>query len=149
MPFALGLRSKLRLKGVDPKLVAVVKRAIEISEIDFSVIEGLRTRERQAELVKSGASKTLSSKHIVGRAVDLAPYIGGTIRFEWEPIFTIACAMDQAATELGVALRWGGVWDRLMSQYGGSPAAMRKAVDDYCTRHPGPDFIDGPHYELA
>lgn len=149
MGYKLGLRSLLRLQGVNPKLVAVVKRAIEISEVDFSVIEGVRTMAKQQEYYRTGASQTLQSKHLTGNAVDLAPYISGAIRFEWEPIFRIACAMDQAATEQGVRLRWGGVWDRIMTEYGGSPSAMRKAVDDYCRRHPGPDFIDGPHYEMV
>lgn len=148
MTYILGKKSLDRLSGVRPDLVAVVKRAIEITEQDFSVHEGVRSRARQAQLFKAGASKIMDSRHITGHAVDLVPYIGGQLRWEWKPIFHIAVAVDQAATELGVPIRWGGVWDKVMTEYGGSPAAMQREVDAYCIRHPGPDFIDGPHFEL-
>ena len=71
MGYSLSQRSLDRLDGVDEKLVAVVKRAIEVSNIDFGVIEGLRTVEKQEQLVASGASQTMKSKHIEGGAVDL------------------------------------------------------------------------------
>lgn len=148
MTYSLGKKSLDRLSGVHPDLVAVVKRAIEITEQDFAVHEGVRSRARQEQLFRAGASKTMDSRHITGHAVDLVPYVGGQLRWEWKPIFSIAVAVDRAATELGVPIRWGGVWDRLMTEYGGSPAAMQKEVDAYCARHPGPDFIDGPHFEL-
>lgn len=152
--FTLGTKSRAELQGVHPKLVRVVERSIALTMQDFGVHDGLRTREEQAQLVLKGASKTMNGKHLpqadgFGHAVDLVPYIGGKLRWEWEPIFLIAVAVDQAATELGVRLRWGGVWDRTMDQYGGSPESMRVAVAEYCKRHPGPDFIDGPHYELV
>ena len=75
--FVLGARSLKNLEGVNPNLIKVVKRAIEISPVDFAVIEGVRTKARQAELVKKGASKTMNSRHITGHAVDIAPYVGG------------------------------------------------------------------------
>lgn len=146
--FQLGTKSLQKLEGVHPALVAVVKQAITITKIDFAVHEGLRTLETQKEYVRAGVSQTMHSRHLTGHAVDLVPYIDGKLRWEWPPIFEIACAMDAAATAQGVQLRWGGVWDMTMMQYGGSPYEIKKAVDDYCKRHPGPDFIDGPHYEL-
>lgn len=154
MAYRLGAASLGALKGVHPSLVAVVDRAISLTEQDFSVHEGVRTWARQQEYVRKGVSKTMFSEHLpqpdgYGHAVDLVPYIDGVLRWEWEPIFRIACAVDQAAFELNVKIRWGGVWDRVMSEYGGSVAALKKAVDEYCARHPGPDFIDGPHFELA
>lgn len=75
--FSLGARSLLRLQGVHPSLVRVVKRAIRITPVDFTVLEGVRSRERQAELVRIGASKTMNSRHLTGHAVDLAPWVGG------------------------------------------------------------------------
>ena len=66
MSFVLGRRSLARLEGVHPDLVAVVKRAIEITPQDFAVLEGLRTKERQAQLVQAGAdrkSTRLNSSH--------------------------------------------------------------------------------------
>ncbi|MDX1474690.1 MAG: M15 family peptidase, partial [Reinekea sp.] len=77
MAYVLGKKSLQELRGVDDSLVAVVKRAIELTSVDFSVHDGLRTLEEQKELVKKGASTTLSSKHIDGLAVDLVPYING------------------------------------------------------------------------
>jgi hypothetical protein len=100
-------------------MVAVVKRAIEISEQDFSVIEGIRHINRQRELVKSGASTTMNSRHLTGHAVDIAPY---PLSWEWEYFYPIADAMKQAAEELDIDLEWGGDWK---------------------------SFPDGPHYQLS
>ena len=154
MSFALGARSRAKLAGVHPKLVAVVEKAITITRQDFAVTDGVRTLEYQKQLVARGASKTLKSRHLpqadgFGHAVDLVPVIGGVPRWEWGPIWHVAQAVDVAATTLGVRLVWGAVWDRCMMDYGGSPDALRAAVEAYKARHPGPDFIDGPHYQLA
>lgn len=147
--FKLGAKSLQRLNGVHPDLVSVVKRAIQLTTVDFSVNEGLRSLEKQKELFASGASKTMNSRHLTGHAVDLVPYVGGVLIWEWSLIFSIAVAVDASAAELGVEIRWGGVWDKLMSEYGGSDESMKKEVDLYCKRHPGIDFIDGPHFELS
>lgn len=162
--FKLGAKSLANLNGVHPALVAVVKRAIEISAQDFTVFEGLRTLERQKKLVASGASKTLNSMHIAGKdrlrpenagafghAVDLVPWIDGQARWEWGAIYPIAVAMRAAAVEQGVAdkLNWGGVWDRWMSELQPSGAGIKLAVEQYTVRHPGPDFLDGPHFQIG
>ena len=110
MPFALGAKSKERLKGVHPDLVRVVERAIQLTEVDFSVIEGLRTVARQQQLVKSGASKTMRSRHLTGHAVDLAAVIDGEIRWDWPLYAKIAKAVKQAAAEVKVPIEWGGDW---------------------------------------
>lgn len=154
MTFALGKTSKARLVGVDSRLVRVVERAIVLSRQDFTVFEGLRTVERQRKLVAAGASKTMNSKHIrqpdgFGKAVDLVPWIAGRAQWEWGPIYHIAAAMRAASTEQRTPIRWGGVWDRRLSDLPADVEGMRSAVSAYCARHPGPDFLDGPHYELA
>lgn len=153
MAFTLGAGSRAELAGVHPRLVAVVERAITLTSVDFTVHDGLRTEAEQRKLVARGASKTMNSKHRhqadgYGHAVDLVPFVGGKLRWEWPLIYPIADAVDRAATELGVALRWGGVWDKAMSAIGGTPEKLKAEVAAYCARHPGPDFIDGPHYEL-
>lgn len=107
MPYTLGPRSLQNLSGVHPDMVAVVKRAIEISEQDFTVIEGIRNINRQRELVKTGKSTTLNSRHLTGHAVDIAPW---PISWDWEYFYPIADAMKQAAEELEVDLEWGGDW---------------------------------------
>lgn len=157
MPYVLGDKSKTNLSGVHPIIRGVVLAAIGISEQDFTVFEGLRTLATQKEYMKRGVTKTLASKHLrqpdgFGHAVDLVPWVNGGPRWEWEPIYRIAVAIDKAATAQGVAhrLRWGGIWDRTMAQYGTDAAqSMKDAVAAYCKRHPGPDFIDGPHFELV
>lgn len=116
MGFKLGKTSLARLQGVDETLVNVVKRAIEISEVDFTVMEGVRTLERQRELYAQGRTApgkivtwTMKSKHIEGKAVDLVPY-----PLDWndlEKFNKIKDAMFQAAKELDVNLRWGADWD--------------------------------------
>lgn len=114
--FRLGTRSLERLQGVDPRLVAVVKRAIELTPIDFMVLEGKRTLQRQQELFDQGRKTpgkivtwTMKSKHIDGLAVDLVPFPvdwNDTRKFD-----QIAKAMFAAGKELGVTIRWGADWD--------------------------------------
>jgi len=121
MPFTLSQRSKDRMKGVHPDLVKVIELAITKSEVDFVVTEGLRSRERQVQLVAAGASKTLNSRHITGHAVDLAALVGGSVRWDWPLYDRIAMAVKAAAADLDVPIVWGGDWK---------------------------SFKDGPHFEL-
>lgn len=121
MSFVLGPRSLAKLEGVHPDLVNVVKRAIEISPIDFAVTEGLRTLARQKELLAAGATTTLKSRHLTGHAVDLAPYAAGKLRWDWPLFDKLAPAVKQAAAEYGVPIEWGGDWTT---------------------------FKDGPHFQL-
>lgn len=145
MAFRLGVQSRARLVGVHPKMVAVVERAIQISTVDFSVLEGVRTPERQRALYAQGRTKpgpkvtwTLNSNHFknsrtgFGHAVDLVPYPvdwEGPVRF---PKFdAIAKAMFAAAEELGVKIRWGADWDM-----NGKPRERASETDS-------------PHFELV
>lgn len=122
MTFKLGERSKERLQGVDHRLVMVVEKAITLTTIDFTVLEGLRTPERQQQLVNDGFSQTLKSKHLTGHAVDLGALVDGKVSWDKEPYFEIAKAMKQAAKDLKVNIRWGGDFK---------------------------SFFDGPHFELV
>ena len=117
--FILGDRSTKNLVGVNADLVKVVKRALELSPVDFTVIEGLRTKERQAELMKQGFTRTLNSRHIIGEAVDIVP-----LPVDWnnpKPFALVAEAMKKAADELGAKITWGGDWK---------------------------SFVDLPHYQI-
>jgi len=118
----LNKKSIDRLSGVHPDLVAVVKLAIELSEIDFQVIEGVRSKARQEQLFKAGASQTLNSRHLTGHAVDLAALVNDSIRWDWPLYFKIADAMKKAAAQLKIKIVWGGDWKT---------------------------FKDGPHFELS
>lgn len=117
----LSIRSRTRLKGVHPALVAVVELAITKSPVDFMITEGLRTPERQASLVKAGASQTLKSRHLTGHAVDVAALVDGQVRWDWPLYGLISAAFKSAAAELKTPIIWGGDWKSLR---------------------------DGPHFEL-
>ena len=108
--FKLSDKSLDKMKGVNPALVAVVKKAIELTTVDFGVTEGLRSVERQNELFKAGKSQTMKSRHIVGEAVDVVAYVNGKVCWDWKYYEQIAIAMKQAAEELGIAIEWGGDW---------------------------------------
>lgn len=156
MTFKLGAGSLKELEGVHPKLVAIVKRAIELTAQDFTVHDGLRTEAEQHRYVATGVSKTMNSMHRRqadgwGHAVDLVPYINGKLRWEWPAIYPIAVAVRTASHELNTRIRWGGIWDNI-DTIAADPAAMNRAVQKYVAqrRSAGKSaFIDGPHYELA
>lgn len=120
--FHLGSRSISRFTGVHPDLVRVVELAITMTEVDFTVLEGLRSLKKQAELVEAGASKTMRSRHLTGHAVDLGAYVAGGVRWDWPLYHQIATAMKEAADELDIRLEWGGDWR---------------------------SFKDGPHFQLS
>ena len=100
--YKLGARSRQRLKGVHEDLVKVVERAIEITTVDFTVLEGLRTPERQKVLMEAGASQTLNSRHITGHAVDLGAWVEDEVRWDWPLYHKIAAAMKEASKQLDV-----------------------------------------------
>lgn len=110
MGFKLGKRSLSNLEGVHPDLVKVVNRAIELTQVDFTVIEGLRTKERQAQLLKEKKTTTSNSRHLTGHAVDLAAWVDGTVSWNWDHYYIIEKAMKQAASELKIPIEWGGEW---------------------------------------
>lgn len=108
MAFTFSKRSEGNLEGVNSALVGVVRRALELSPVDFIVIEGRRTQERQRQLYNAGASKTMSSRHLSGNAVDLLPVGADWNNYKcWLPVLV---AMRQAGQELGVKLRFGITW---------------------------------------
>lgn len=144
--FKLSDRSKSRMQGVHPHLVAVVNRAIEITEVDFGITEGLRTAERQKELVTAGASKTMNSRHLTGHAVDLVAYIGTHVRWDW-PLYTkLAKAMKKAAEELNTPIVWGGCWT-VINKEPDLIAASAAYVARKRAKGEEP-LVDGPHFEL-
>lgn len=119
----LGTRSLQRLQEVHLDLYKVVVHAAEITppELDFTVLEGLRTIERQRVLVKAGASQTMKSRHLTGHAVDLAVLIGGQVAWDWPLYHRLAVFVKEAARNVGVPIEWGGDWEK---------------------------FKDGPHWQL-
>lgn len=121
MAIVLGARSLSRLEGVHPDLVRVVKRAAATSDLDFTVLEGLRTLDRQRQLFAQKATKTMNSRHLTGHAVDLAPMLDGKVSWDWPLYHRLAKTVKAAAAAEKVPITWGGDWRT---------------------------FKDGPHWEL-
>lgn len=121
MSYELSTKSLKKLHGVHPDLVSIVERAIQITPVDFAVLEGLRPIARQKRLVESGASMTMKSRHLTGHAVDLGAWVDSQLAWDWPLYYEIAAAMKQAAQELRIPLEWGGDWS---------------------------SFKDGPHFQL-
>lgn len=121
MPYSFGSRSLGRLDGIHPDLRKVMDRAIATTDIDFTVLEGMRTMSRQRKLVASGASRTLRSRHLTGHAVDIAPLVDGKVSWDWPIYHRLAPTIKKAAQDVGVKIEWGGDWR---------------------------SFKDGPHWQL-
>jgi peptidoglycan L-alanyl-D-glutamate endopeptidase CwlK len=149
MSFKLSRRSLDRLEGVDERMVAVVKHAITATKTDFGVIQGLRTVEQQKELVAKGASQTMKSKHLDGKAVDLMAYINGRASWELHLYDDLADAMKEGANMVGCKIRWGAAWhiDSIAEFTGNMEEAMNAYIDLRRGQGRRP-FIDGPHFEL-
>ena len=149
MTFKLSQRSLDKMDGVDENLVAVTKRAIELTKIDFGVIYGMRTIQEQEKLVAAGKSQTMKSKHLVGRAVDLMAYVDGKGCWELNVYDDLCDAMKEAAKELSVAIKWGAAWSEgdIRTYPGTAEDAMMAYVDLRRGQGRRP-FIDGPHFEL-
>lgn len=116
-----GARSLDRLHGIHPDLRKVMDQAIKITTQDFTILEGLRTKERQKELFAAGATQTMHSRHITGHAVDVGVLVGGEVRWDWPLYAGIAKIIKEAASEVKVPIEWGGDWH---------------------------SFKDGPHFQL-
>lgn len=168
MPFAFGARSRSFSTHVDPRLMAVAIMALAASPVDFGLTEEQsRTVAEQAAKVRAGFSKTMDSRHMIqpdgfSKALDLVPWVDG--RFQWgdglwrvttaqgrvlRPFLDIAAAMQAAARELDTPVRWGGVWDVKLNDLPTGALALGLAIEAYKQRHAGPDFLDGPHFELV
>lgn len=120
--FRFGKRSERCLRGVQPDLVRVARKAIEIANQDFGIHCGLRTVAQQKVLVKLGKSTTMNSRHLTGHAIDAHPWIDGTVPWnDWPAWQRLGDTMKQAAEIEGVPIEWGGDWAR---------------------------FVDGPHVQL-
>lgn len=132
----MSKRSRNNLAGVHPKLVECVEEALRITTQDFTVVEGVRTIEKQREYFKKGASKTMNSRHLkqpdgFGHAVDLYPYYDSSVQVDapFSRFKAIKDAMFTAAEKVGCRLTWGADWD-----HDGDSNDER--------------FVDSPHYQI-
>ena len=147
--FVFSKASIGRLVGVHPDLTRVVNRALDLSEVDFSVGEGVRTKEQQAEYVRTGKSRTMDSRHLTGHAVDLWAFVDDKINWDWAHYFKIAEAVQRAAIELETPIVWGGVWDKLINDVGPNLELAHNMYTERRRLAGKRVFADGPHFELS
>jgi peptidoglycan L-alanyl-D-glutamate endopeptidase CwlK len=121
MTYQFSVKSQDKLSGVHPDLQRVFKEAITASPYDFSITEGLRSLDRQKELLEAKKSTTMNSRHLTGKAVDIAVFIDGKVTWELKYYRVVADHIKAVAVLSDVPLVWGGDWK---------------------------SFIDGPHFEL-
>ena len=154
MAFKLSGRSLNKLEGVHPTMIDTVKRAIEVSSVDFGVIYGVRSLAEQKRLYEAKRSQTMKSKHLVqedgySHAVDLMAYDGNNPSWDIVMYDDIADAMKAAAKETGAIIRWGAAWniDSITDWDRPMEDAMNNYIDVRRSQGRRP-FIDGPHFEL-
>ena len=154
MSFRLSQRSMDRLEGVHPDITAVVERAIQLTEVDFGVTQGVRTLDEQKANVAAGRSQTMASKHLLqddgfSHAVDVVAYVGPDVSWELNVYDDICDAFKQAAKEVGCSIKWGAAWSEgdIRTYEGSSEDAMMAYVDLRRSQGRRP-FIDAPHFEL-
>jgi len=147
--FKLSTRSMSRLEGINPDIITVVAEAIKLTKVDFGVTCGMRTVEEQEKLVASGASQTMKSKHLEGRAVDLVAYVGSSVTWQLNMYDDLADAMAAAARKLNVPVKWGAAWSvgNIAEWDGTMEDAMNSYIDLRRSQGRRP-FIDAPHFEI-
>lgn len=111
-------QSYSRIQGVHPDLIRVAERALSYRVLDITALPdgGVRTLEKEKQMVAKGASQTLQSKHLIqddgyGHAIDIAPF-----PIDWkdtEGFYMLGALMFRAAMELGIQIEWGGTWQTL------------------------------------
>jgi len=153
--FRFGQKSLSKLEGVHPDLVAVAKLAIQKSAIDFGISEGVRSKSRQAKLVKAGASTTLNSKHIIqestgfSHAIDIFTIVDGRACWELDTYCVAGEAFLLACKELSAPVTWGACWH--IKDISGCELSCHDMITQYtdARRKEGRRaFIDAPHYQL-
>ena len=133
--YKLGKKSKRELIGVHPILAFAVTEAIKITERDFMVFDGLRTRKEQRKMVRSGVSKTMNSYHLYGLAVDLVAYVNGKPTWDEQYYEDIEIAMKRIIRKFNLPIEWGKDkwgWDAPHWQITRDPISnkdMRKVYD--------------------
>ena len=119
--YKFSKRSLDNLKGVDQRLVELMTDVLAVSSYDFGITEGLRTKERQAQLVKEGKSQTMNSYHLRGKAIDIVVYIDNKVTWDLKYYNEVANLVKDIAMKKGLKVTWGGDWKTL---------------------------VDGPHFQL-
>ena len=156
MGFKFGTKSLSKLEGVHPDLVEIMKLAVSKSTIDFGISEGVRSKSRQALLVKSGASTTMNSKHIIqestgfSHAVDMYTLVDGRACWELDTYALAGEAIVKSAKELGINnLSWGACWH--IKDVAGCNMACSDMIQDYISTRSKQGrkiFMDAPHWQL-
>ena len=154
MTFRLSQRSMDKLEGVHPAMTAVVERAIQLTDVDFGVTQGVRTLDEQKANVAAGRSQTMASKHLLqddgfSHAVDVVAYVGSDVSWELNMYDNICDAFKTAAEEVECSIKWGAAWSEgdIRTYSSSAEDAMMAYVDLRRSQGRRP-FIDAPHVEL-
>ena len=136
-------RSIKNLTGCHPDLQRVLNVALQISPVDFGVIDGLRTKAEQVKNVEAGASQTLDSRHLQGCAVDvIAAVTKGSDPWKFDLYIKISAAVKAAAAIEQVPVVWGGDWKSLKD--GGHFELKKSAYPNGVEYTPGPSEVLDP-----
>jgi peptidoglycan LD-endopeptidase CwlK len=119
--FRFSKRSEGNLIGVKRDLVHLARLSIRLSTVDFIVIEGKRSYQRQKYLLSKNKTTTMNSRHLTGHAIDVAAFVDGSVSWNFEDYKKIAEAFFLASEILKIPVEWGGNWKT---------------------------FVDGPHFQL-
>lgn len=128
-------RSNRVFDTVESNLTVVFKKALDYGIMDATALEGHRNKAKQDRFFDLHKSKVQwpNGKHNImpSKAVDVVPYVNGSVSWNWRHCLVWAGIVLAAATELGVEVRWGGNWDM-----DGEPVTDQ-------------DFQDLVHFELV
>ena len=152
MPFELSHRSLVNLQGVHPDLQNLVVRTLQISPLDFAVIQGLRTEDEEAQDVANGKSETMHSRHLAGKdgfahAIDFMAFVDGKGTWDEPAYHQVAEAFRQAAVEMNIPIGWGGAWQGLLNSFPSADAARATYLAERAALGK-PAFADLDHIQL-
>jgi len=111
MSYRYSQKSRDILSTVDIRLQQLFHEVI--NHVDIRIVEGIRTVERQKELVATGKSKTMNSKHLKGLAIDFVPMKGLDVSYNINDCVYVAGIIKGIASQMqiGCKIRLGADWD--------------------------------------
>ena len=113
--YKFSKRSLQNIEGIDYRLIILLGLMLDYSPYDFVVIEGVRTEERQKQLVADGKSKTMKSKHLTGSAFDIAMLDeNGEVTWDKKYYGAFAEQFIRLANRLGFNVECGCYWQNFV-----------------------------------
>lgn len=145
----LSFSSKIKLDTCVQPLITLMEASIENAPFEFRITCGIRSQAEQDELLRIGASRIKSSKHQIGCAVDIVPWINNVPRWDWSLYFKLATHIREVAKQLDINIIWGGSWNQNFTNTVVNPEILQKLYIQKCKDARKKPFLDGPHFELT